>query len=151
MATYKRGSGNYKSSFLQMVIKTTNQQHNSQATLQDDTELKIDVRPNKKYGGFLLLYYKAHATPDIKIAFKSITGTSVAGYIVGSPIIPLTKVSFGTSATWETDDTNQIIIIYYNLVTGSSAGTLQFQHSQDTSDANDTKVYAGSYLVMFEA
>ncbi len=151
MATYKRGSGNYKSSFLNIITKKTSVTTTSDDSVNDDTELFLVLKPNKHYCGQVMLQFNSHADADIKFTFKAISGTSYARYATGAPAAPLGDVPFGTENTENTLATNQNIVIFFWVLTGSAGGTLMFQWAQATSDVNDTIVQEGSTLVVYEA
>jgi len=151
MVNYKRGSGNYKSSYLQIVIKKTATDVTTETTLQDDSELFLPLRANKFYGGFIYFYLLSPVAAGIKFSVKAITGTLKAEFSKGFHTNPQSVLNFGTNATNSTDAGSEMKVVPFNVQMGTSAGTLQFQWCQDTSDAGQTFCLNGSMIVCYEA
>ncbi len=150
MATYKRGSGNYKSSFMRVKIKTVGQGRTSTVTLQDDDELKFTIKKDHRYFGFARLLVKAHADADFKLTFKAtVGGAAYQTYSYESSAV-VAPIAFGSSKTYTTDDTVQTVSVQF-WVKPTADADLILQWAQVTSDANSTNVQEGSMLVIFEA
>ncbi len=150
MATYKRGSGNYKSSYFKTAVKTADVTLTNDSTVNDDDELKVSLKANTRYSGWVQLAFKAHGTPDLKVTFKAISGSVYAFYMIGSLATAVTRTNFGTELTINCDNSFQFIIIPFNFLTGSSLQQVVFQWAQATSDANNTIVYQGSTMFVYE-
>ncbi len=150
MGNYRPGGGNYKSSVVSTIVKKADETVTSSVTVQDDNELKLDVKANKSYFGYLMLFINSHATPGFKMTFKAITGASLLRYGKGQATTFQPYVIFATNKTGTTDETEQYIMIPFTFKMGSTPGVLQFQWAQATSDANDTIVRTGSSMVLFE-
>ncbi len=149
MATYKRGSGNYKSSFLQIVIKKANETVNNSETLIDDAELKIPLKANKSYAGFLMLRFTSPAAADLDFTFKDMTGATNDS--VNGSVTLLDDVGHGTEIQINSTNVNQTVMLSFHCTMGSTAADLQFQWAQATATVGNTLVLAGSMLVVFEA
>ncbi len=150
MATYKRGSGNYKSSFINVITKEADQQVTSSETMVDDNKLFFKLGNTRRYSGILFLRLDAEAAPDMDFTFKAITGTSYAEFEIGTATTAQTPAAFGVEHTLTTSGAIQTLYITFQLRTGSAGGTLQFQFAQGTSDAATTKVKQGSMLMVIE-
>ncbi len=151
MVNYKRGSGNYKSSYLQIVIKKSNEDVTTETTLQDDSELSLPLKANKHYGGVIYFYMLSPASADIKYSIKAITGTINALYSKGFKNTPVSTIAFGTAANNSTDGNTQFQAFPFTIHMGTSAGILQFQWCQNISDAGQTFCLKGSMIVCNEA
>ncbi len=148
MATYKRGSGNYKSSFINVITQKAPHTINSETTMQD-TELVFPLRASTRYSGLLILRFSSGVTPKIDFTFTAISGTTLAefGQQTSAPQNP---TAFGTDKGFNTDAATEIIILAFFVTTGTGGGTLQFQFAQNVSDAGATVFKQGSQMVVFE-
>ncbi len=153
MVTYKRGSGNYKSSYMQVIVKASNQTENSNETMVDDSHLKLVLRPSVRYTGYVVIQLQSGTTPDMDVTMKDITGaTEDFFYVEGVGLGGLMdEISFGTEHSFVTDGSKELAVLHFSLLVGAAGGTLQFQFAQGTSDAGNTTVYKGSYLVVFNS
>lgn len=137
----------------QLIIKSSDETINSDSTLSDDSELTATLAANKRYAFFSVIFVITDATPDFKYGYTvpaSTTnqkGASVwrgsGGLQAANPVT--TSQAMTASGTSET----QLPINGY-VITGASAGTLDFQWAQDTSDAANTTVKAGSFILVWE-
>ncbi len=148
MATYKRGSGNYKSSFMTIITKIATETINSTTTIQDDDELKKVLKANTRYTGLLLLLIDASSVPDLDITFKVISGTVYARFGYVSGLQPAT--AFGVESGLQTSGADQFVSVLFAVKTGSGGGTLQFQWAQNVSDAAGTAIKEGSMMILYE-
>ncbi len=151
MVNYKRGSGNYKSSYLQIVIKKASTDVTTETTVQDDSELFLSLKANRYYAGFIYFFLLSPATADIKYTFKAITGTVKAEYTKGFHTSPQGTLNFGTNGTNSTDGGSELKVLPFNVQMGATAGILQFQWAQNISDAGQTFCLKGSMIVCYEA
>lgn len=136
------------------ALKSSNQSVNSGSTgttLVNATDLVVDVEANAMYLGELVLYYNAHATPDIKFGLTVPSGTTGTwggtGYDFTSTLLafgPLnitTALGFGGMGA-----TDKPAILKVSLTTGSTAGEVRVQFAQSTSDGNNSTLLAGSSM-----
>ena len=138
------------------VAKTSDESRNTTTTLADDSQLLVALAAGTRYRiRFRLFYSIANATMDFKYAFAySGAMTSVSG-LIG---IYEAGTAGGRSAEWQ-----EVISAlpsgallssaagtgYYRLdivVLTNTAGTLNFKWAQNTSNASNATVLAGSYL-----
>ncbi len=151
MVNYKSGFGNYKGSAgTQVVAKTADIVINSDITINDDPDLKIDLLPNKRYYGTMILRLIFPSNADLDVSFKVISGTVYANFGLDM-ISAVSATSFGTELLIPTDGAFQVVKLYIALLTGSGGGTLQFQWAQNVSQAGDSTLFQGSSLVLFKA
>ncbi len=153
MATYKRGSGNYKSSFLQIFIKKTGQDVNNSETLVNCTELAASLKANKVYTGMLQLRISSPTAADLDITFADISGATGDVFVIGggSQNSPSTTTSMGAELGVTTSAGNEVILVYFWITVGSTPGTLQLQFAQTVATVGNTTIQAGSSMMVVEA
>ncbi len=152
MANYKTGPGNYRSSYLRLVVSQSDQVVNNTTTLIDHDELFMDLRINTTYAFYITLIYDSGTTPDIKMGWTVPSGTSMAwqglGFGNGQTALFETGIEVpnggGAGAPMVISDGGRII-------TGSTAGFLQMQFAQNVANVSDTKVLQGTVLVVMES
>ncbi len=145
MPNYKDGVGNYKNTggASTFVIKTSDQGIDTDTTVNDDDELLLVLSANRKYMIRLYLIVDTASNADFKATFKAITGTAYATF--GAVASNLASSSpFGTTEAYAGGGEETILLIAF--VETTTAGTLQFQWAQATSQASTTTVKTGSLL-----
>ncbi len=151
MGNYKRGPGNYKSSYLQTVVKKVDQSITNETTHQPDTELKLPLRANTSYGWELVFMVDAASVADIKM---NITGPpNYAGEktsITYNSSFPQATTSLVTNEQGSTTGLVQIWMFYGRIIT-DLAGDIQVNWAQVTSSASATKVLQGSWLQVMQS
>lgn len=120
---------------------------NNSAAFQDDNELFVSLAANAVYEGWLHVVYNSGTTPDLKWQFTKPSGATqndwaFLGYSTASA---LTYGTGGQSAT-AGGLGGKTVADAWGLITTTNAGQLQWQWAQNTANASDTTVYAGSYL-----
>ncbi len=148
MVNYSRGSGNYKSSNVHVVILKADETVNNSETLINSA-LNLSLKVNKRYSGFLMLRFVSPSAADMDYTWAAITGATNAGFEVGGGTAN-DEIALATESTIATSGNNQIIMLSFSLKMGSTAGTLQFKFAQTTATVGNTKVFQGSTLVVFE-
>jgi hypothetical protein len=136
------------------VVKSLDETVNNSATLQNDDALVIAVNSTAKYEVTGLVAYNSGTTPDIKFAFTAPasatflwccdaldTGASGVTGTVSRQKLAITD-SLGVGGTGN----DLIAKISGILVVAGTAGNLQLQWAQNTANASNTIVRAGSYL-----
>lgn len=124
------------------------------STVLVNSGLSVAMGTNKVYDMFLsILYNGLSAAADLKVAFTYPTGATalinalgvttadVFGYTMAAA--ESTSFTFGTSAA-----ANRAAILYGQWVTSSTAGNLVVQWAQNTNTAVDSKLLAGSRLIL---
>ncbi len=154
MGNYKRGSGNYKSSYLVTKVKQVDEGVNNSTTLQDDDELFLPLKANKVYVGELVMLENCPVQADIKTAFSIPTGATGEQALTGglyrwssaqgSQNIT-TTIAYGTvgNPSWNSTP--------LRVVMGGTAGNLQLRWCQNTLwSPADSQVLKGSYIMLIE-
>lgn len=126
---------------------------NDSTTLVNVTGLSVSLEANKSYRVLALIRFTSGATPDIKFGWATPSGLARAqGYSNGTP----TDGSFSGGSAWANSCTlllsggDGIVLLEGTIAVGATAGTLQLKVAQNTQDASDTTVEAGSALVALE-
>jgi len=133
------------------IVKTVDETVNNTTTVQNDDELFFTVNANTTYSIKMILYIDSGQNPGFK--WKFTLPTSATGERTNSDIS-----SSGTQATLDVTTEDSIgtgsgvrfIVFYIRLIVGSSAGTVQLQWAQDFAQMEDTKLLAGSTLLVYE-
>lgn len=144
-----------------IVIKKTDENVSSSATMQADDELYMYLPPNKIFEiSSKIIADSSSATPDIRVEYI-VTGdyTQLTGRFAIAPPTNITDVldsntkygywsGLNFDATHGIDGTGNESIIdeYFYISTGNSGCKVQMQWAQSTSNATATTVKAGSYL-----
>lgn len=129
--------------------KNSNETVNSSSALQNDDDIFWSVSANAQYLLEMLLIYNSGTTPDIKFAFTGpasftmtwiVTGFDTAGsFVFGNIDSESTVRSLGGTAADVAATARGIVTI------AGTAGTLQLQWAQATSNASNTVLKAGSW------
>lgn len=137
-----------------VVVKTADQTVNNSATLVDDNELVQALRANSTYKFEIWVLYESGTTPDFKLGFTLPAGatlayayhgfdTSLSQTFFGTTTIPSSGTGFGGNAT------TAPVRMFGSLVTAGTAGNFQVKFAQQTANASNTILKAGSYLSLF--
>jgi len=138
------------------IVKILDETITSDDVLHDDDELFFTVNANKTYFIMLLVLHNSAATPDIKYAMSIPAGASILTQ-------NSSQFAFRTEAGWDLarDATSAIFVgtgnndggtgWVYRLIVGATAGEVNFQWAQNTSDAATTSVLQGSLLLVYES
>lgn len=143
--------------YFETLYKATDESRSSTATLADDSDLAgytIGVSQYYRFD-FTLRVLSSSATPDLKFAFQfqfapvrfaaevSYCDEGGAGTITASTIYNTNFVIPLTAAT-----TCVVRFSGYFVSNATNGGTLDFQWSQNTSDASAVTIYQGSYGIV---
>lgn len=128
----------------------------SNTTMQNVTEMVFAVGANEIWAFTLMIIVDSGATPDLKWQFTVPSGGSLHGTAIqldpaGANEIKATLAAnpldiVGTGAGLP----RAVCVCIGEITNGSTAGNLQLQGAQNTSDASDSKLIAGSYLVLHQ-
>jgi len=135
------------------VVKSVDETIQSNSTLFDDAELFFTPNINKIYTLFLFLFSNSGTTPDMKIRLTVPSGATAIrtnnfwqGDINRAMLDWTTTISLSGSATLD------LFITQVGIVRmGGTAGTVNLQWAQNTSNGGDTTMYGGSLLVAYES
>lgn len=138
-----------------LVMKTANENVASSTTLQDDDHLFFSVDANSTYVFRGVFWITAALAADVKFAATAPSGATLLFAVSGNGVarndglvqMGATQTSGAAIATGANTTANIMQGWFEGTVTTSStAGTLQIQWAQNTSDVNNATVYAGSWI-----
>lgn len=138
------------------AYKTADETVNNSAALQNDDALFVAVEANAIYKVFARFLYNGNSTADFKLGWTFPTGLTMTytlhGVYVATPTVFSTSEFIQTgNPALEGAGADRAANIDGGLVTvGSTAGTLQVQWAQNTANGSDTKMRAGSYLILLQ-
>lgn len=143
------------SSLPRIVRKTSDETVNNSATFQDDNELFLSVEASTSYRVHLQLVYQSNATPDFKYQFTAPSGATFPVWTFlgkgGGVLVHDIAGSSGGVVGLDGNAANTAFEAWGILVVSSTAGTLRVQWAQNTANASDTIVRAGSFLELVRA
>jgi hypothetical protein len=127
------------------VSKPADETVNSSTTLQNDDDLFFSVSANKEYAFQIFLYLDIDGVPDFKFDFTFPTGTT---YLIGGHYDQnaMSIHTEATSARYVNGGTDKWVFYTGTFVTAGTAGTVQLQWAQNSSNAADTTVKKGSWI-----
>lgn len=132
--------------------KTANETINNVGALQNDDVLFVSVEANAVYEFKLRAIINSGTTPDFKMGWTFPTGLTMSyDLFEGESLGAVANVIQGPYVQTDvppisTTGSDQPWIAEGLVIVGSTAGTLQWQWCQNTANASDTIVKAGSYL-----
>lgn len=128
---------------------------NANTTLANVTGLAFSVAASETLVFAFVCFCKSSDAADYRFALTGpATPTSVQYGAIGTGVGDIPALSAATSfgsavATIGATGTRQCVVVAGRLVNGANAGTVQLQAAQYASDATDTIIYAGSFVVAF--
>lgn len=132
-----------------VAYKPANEVVNGSTTLQDDDDLFWPVAANARYSLRLILYMNSGATPDFKFAWSVPSGTTIIWSTIALSPTAVTNLTGplneGTTAVYDGQGALRPIYIDGLVRVGPTSGTLGIQWAQNSSNASDTIVAAGSF------
>lgn len=139
-----------------LVPKLTDETISADDTLSDDSTLTFSVAANKTYIIRICVQVQSTAAADFKAKFNGPASPTLFTYQLIKNT-DITTDAFGiqfadtsyTAATFtfvETSNFNGTFTFNGVLQNGANAGTFAFQWAQNTSNASNTTVKAGSYI-----
>lgn len=142
-ATVELGGG------MSLIVKEADETVTNSNTVQNDDELLFAVAANEvwQFEGVLLL--SAHPTPDFRVTFTGPTGavgSFAAAYSTGALDESVSSDALGNVLSFAAASQGTVLRFWGGIHNGANAGNLQLKWAQNTSDANNTKVLAGSYI-----
>jgi len=134
------------------IVKKADETVNNSSTLQDDDELLFTPAINKNYAGFLMYFVSTGSTPDLSAAFSIPSGATMLWlgnnqhfrHVETGSADATTRIDFGNTAGDRMQST------WFRLIMGATAGNCIFQWAQRVATVEDTKILAGSLLVVWE-
>jgi hypothetical protein len=134
------------------IRKSADETINAVGTLQNDDVLFVPLEANAVYFAKLRLTYQSNATPGFKFGWTFPSGTTLPQWsFTGITTVPAFTyglcVSGGVSGLGGTA-ADQALDAQGVIIVASTAGNLQLQWCQNTSNASNTIVRAGSEIVL---
>lgn len=132
--------------------KTATETVNNSATLQNDDTLFVSVAANTVYNFESRIIHNSGTTPDFKAGWTYPSGLTMlynrlgVGLAGGGNVHLLFASNETTSILDDGFAADRSFMMWGTVTVGATAGTLQFQWAQNTANASDTSVLAGSYL-----
>lgn len=128
--------------------KVADETINNTATFQDDDALRIAVAANCVYEMHAEVRYTTGAVPNIKFQWTFPAGLTMR---YSAHIIPAAAAAWVDFPLIQTDavgcdDSASLATMTGQVIVSSTAGTLQLQWAQNTANASNTVVSAGSYI-----
>lgn len=138
----------------QVKFKSASQNVVSSTTLVDCTGMSFAIGSNEVWAGYLIPMFVAGASGGIKWAFTVPSGCTGRGYGFGgassdgfsSADVDITS---GGSRTAAYTTTGARMTLEFNVTNGSTAGTVQFQFAQATSNGTNTTVSKNAQLIVW--
>lgn len=128
-----------------VIMKTATETLNTSATFQDDDELTFPVAINTRYTLDGVLLVGTNTTPNFKFQFTVPTGTTIDGAYMDQSTGQWVLLAEATSNAI-TGINDYQILFSASIQTSGTAGSVTLQWAQNTSDAGNTQVEAGSWL-----
>lgn len=148
-ATVELGGGGGMS----LIVKEANETVNNSNALQNDDELLFAVAANEVWQFEGVLFVSSNTTPDFKLTFTGPTG-AVGGWgaIINTNSASATAQNAAGAVLGSADNLTtsgtfiETIRFWGGIHNGANAGNLTLQWAQNTANASNTIVYAGSYI-----
>lgn len=132
-----------------IAYKTADETVNNSATLQSDNELLLPMSlTSTKYRLRSRCLFLSNTTPDLKIGWSGPSGFTMNWSIIGFQSGTFAAYAYDASGTPNIDGAgvNDEFFIDGTVTTSSTAGTLTLTWAQNTANASDTIMRAGSYI-----
>jgi len=133
------------------VIKKVDETINNDDEQQNDDELKVALLANKIYGFYLWLEVSSPAPASFRynwIQPAGASGRKSSNTFHTTAFQALANLNSGLSGA--TNGGNQYVVNVGHIKMGGTPADLQLTWAQNIATVGDTKVLAGSYLVVWE-
>jgi len=143
-----------RSNWVKTVRKTANETVNNSSTLQDDDALLFPVGTSEEWAFEIVIYFTSNNTADFKAAITVPNNTTLewaytyrfsGGAAVRATVVSTSGSALGVDGVG--DGSYMMLVIKGYVKTTDTAGNVTLQWAQDTADASDTVVKAGSHLI----
>lgn len=136
-----------------IIRKPSDETVNGSSTLQNDNDLIVPITADVPTLFKAVIYYTSNATPDFKHDFALSTGTVTQAWRQHIGLGPTTAViqasqvaDLSTTIINAGAGGSALVVRIEGYVHGSATANMIFRWAQNTSDASDTVVKAGSYI-----
>ncbi len=138
---------------VKLVNEVQNNTVNGTATLQPDDELFFDIGANETWTFRFMLQANSNVNPDFKFAVTAPGGAvctvSTADH---EAAVSVANLGCGVSTGLVTGNTtNDLYELVGTIRNGANAGTVQLQWAQNTANAANSTIYAGSSVLATRA
>lgn len=128
-------------------VKTVDTARSSTTTLADDPHLAgLVLEANTRYAVEAFLRYQSSTTADLAFNLQVPAGASFWAWAQGTAPIGSSVLNGGGSATPDGTGYDEIVRVTGEVLVGATAGVLDFQWAQKTSQGTNTIVRSGSWL-----
>lgn len=132
------------------IKKTSTETVNNTNTLQSDDVFLFTIAAGESWLVEAFLFLNSGTTPDFKCAWTLANTT----YFVTAPlnitaatgVTAGTSTASGTATAVQTTASDSLWVAQFVVVSSTGAGTCNFQWAQNTMDASDTSIKAGSWM-----
>ncbi len=130
------------------VTETQNNVNNPGAALQADDELFFSIGANETWNYRFQLQMGVNATPDVKFSVTAPVGATCANSVTDEEnAISVANLGCGTTSGIIAVATGTDVFVVSGSVTnGANAGTVTLNWAQNTANAANTTVIAGSFV-----
>ncbi len=130
------------------VFKTVDETINSDSVLTADGDMTFSVDANSYYALYFLIKVHTAATPDFKYRIVGPSGSLIWGDNSAMDHDSSNRIDLdGFDIVVTTFGTNNEFVLGHGLIEiGGSAGSVELQWAQNTSDVGDTTLKVGSHL-----
>ena len=143
-------------SSVEFIRKAADETIDTSSTLQNDDDFVVALAASEVVAFELVLFINSGSTPDFKFAFTVPSG-AVLTWGIGSSVMmntsetavgSATETASGTAIALAGQAARRLVTVSGLVVNSTTAGNLQFQWAQNTSDAGSTKIEARSYMLV---
>ncbi len=133
------------------VVKKVDEIVNNSQVFQNDDELFVPLNANKVYGFWICIFLESTVTADLKANFIVPTGTTGRKSDSSWSSIPRSTTDI-TQALIHAPlvSTEEMFVMLGHINVAGTPGNFQFEWAQNLAEATDTKVKAGSFLIVWE-
>ena len=133
------------------LVKPADETITNDSTLSDDDTLFFSANANKTYGIYMQVFGRSVGAADLKYAISIPSGaTAKKGQAAWQSDNFAPTIDFTTAEFLITLGDDRVFSIRARVIVGGTAGTIAFQWAQNTSDAGNTTIHEGSYLIAWE-
>jgi hypothetical protein len=138
---------------VKLADEVQNSTVNATATLQPDDELFFSVGANETWTFRFMLQANSNVNPDFKFAVTAPTGaTCKVSTADHEAAVSVANLGCGVSTGLVTGNTtNDLYEVVGTVTNGANAGTVQLQWAQNTANAANSTIYAGSSVLATRA
>lgn len=131
-----------------VVAKPLDETVNNSAALQDDDDLVLPVEASANYLVEIEIVYSSGTTPDLKTTLTVPSGTTGTLNVIaaGASVAGAGPVTLTGTVVFDGNAASAWGRLFGEVNVGSTAGSIQFRWAQNTANASNTIVRAGSFM-----